>query len=47
LSMLRRVAKLLRAHVRVVFEPDDTPPGSRLGVSPSHYRRKRRLAKSS
>jgi transcriptional regulator with XRE-family HTH domain len=47
LSMLRRVAKLLRAHVRVVFEPDDTSPGSRLAEAPSPYRRKRRLAKSS
>ena len=47
LSMLRRVAKLLKARVRVVFEPDDTLPGSRLGETPPPYRKKRRLAKSS
>jgi transcriptional regulator with XRE-family HTH domain len=47
LSMLRRVAKLLRAKVRVVFEPDDTPPGSRLAESPPPYRGKRRAGKSS
>ena len=47
LSMLRRVAKLLRAKVRVVFELDDTQPGSRLEEFPPPYRRKRRLAKSS
>ncbi len=47
LSMLRRVAKLLRAHVRVVIEPDDRAPGSSLAESPPPYRRKRRLTKSS
>lgn len=47
LSMLRRVAKLLKARVRVIFEPDDTPPASRLVESPPPYRKKRRFAKSS
>jgi len=47
LSMLRRVAKLLRARVRVIFEQDDTPLGSHLAESPPPHRRKRRLVKSS
>ena len=47
LSMLRRVAKVLSAKVRVVLEPEDATQGSRLAESPPAYRRKRRLAKSS
>lgn len=47
LSMLRRVAKVLRAKVRVVFELEDKAPGSRLAESPPPYRGKRRPAKSS
>jgi transcriptional regulator with XRE-family HTH domain len=46
LSMLRRVAKVLSAKVRVVLEPVEATQGSRLAESPVPYRVKRRQAKS-
>ena len=46
LSMLRRVAKVLSAKVRVVLEPQDATPGSGLGASRTPYRVKRSPAKS-
>src|SRR5204863_5663620 len=41
LSMLRRVAKVLSAKVRVVFEPEAGTPAHRLAESPLPYRVKR------
>ena len=46
LSMLRRVAKVLRAKVRVVLEPEDATQGSRLAESRVLYRVRRSPAKS-
>ena len=46
LSMLRRVAKVLSARVRVVLEPKDEARGSRVAESPVPYRVKRKPAKS-
>jgi transcriptional regulator with XRE-family HTH domain len=45
LSMLRRVAKALKAKVRVVLEPERAQIGSRLGESSIPYRVKRPRAK--
>jgi transcriptional regulator with XRE-family HTH domain len=38
LSMLRRVARELRAHVRVVIEPDDAAATTRVAETPPRYR---------
>lgn len=46
LTMLRRVAKVLSAKVRVVLEPADEAAGSHLAESPVPYRVKRSPAKS-
>ena len=46
LSMLRRVAKVLSARVRVVLESEDEARASRVAESPFPYRVKRRPAKS-
>lgn len=46
LTMLRRVAKVLSAKVRVVLEPKDEAAGSHLAESPVSYRVKRSPAKS-
>ena len=46
LSMLRRVARVLSAKVRVVLEPEDEAQGSRLAEMPVPYRVKRSPAKS-
>ena len=46
LSMLRRVARVLSAKVRVVIESDGEAPRSRLAESPVPFRVKRRPAKS-
>ena len=46
LSMLRRVARVLRARVRVVIESDGKTPSSRPAKSAGSYRAKRRPAKS-
>jgi transcriptional regulator with XRE-family HTH domain len=46
LSMLRRVAKVLSAKVRVVLEPEEATQGSRLAEPPLPYRVKRSQAKS-
>lgn len=46
LAMLRRVAKVLRANVRVVLEPADAAQSSRVAESPAVYRVKRSPAKS-
>ena len=46
LSMLRRVAKVLSAKVRVVLEPEVEAQGSHLAESPISYRVKRGSAKS-
>src|SRR5207245_8199709 len=45
LSMLRRVAKVLSAKVRVVLEPADATTGSRVAESRVPYRVKRSPAK--
>ena len=45
LSMLRRVAKVLSAKVRVVFEPEDETQRSRLAQSRAPYRVRRTPAK--
>ena len=47
LSMLRRVAKVLCAKVRVVLEPEDATQGSRLAESPVPYQVKRSSAAKS
>jgi len=41
LSMLRRVARELRARVRVVIEPDEVVATSRVAEAPTLYRPKR------
>jgi transcriptional regulator with XRE-family HTH domain len=41
LSMLRRVAGVLHARVRVVFEPTETRSGMHVAESPASYRAKR------
>lgn len=41
LSMLRRVAKALHAHVRVIFEPDKNGSGMRVAEKPAVYGIKR------
>ena len=41
LSMLRRVARELRARVRVVIEPEKAVPTSRVAEAPPAYRSKR------
>ena len=46
LSMLRRVAKVLSAKVRVVLEPEDETQGNRLPESRVPYRVRRNPAKS-
>ncbi|MDN5942181.1 MAG: helix-turn-helix domain-containing protein [Nitrospira sp.] len=46
LSMLRRVARVLSAKVRVVLESEDEARGGRVAESSVHYRVKRKLAKS-
>jgi len=46
LAMLRRVAKVLSAKVRVVLEPENEATGSRLAESPVPYRVKRSPTKS-
>jgi transcriptional regulator with XRE-family HTH domain len=46
LSMLRRVAKVLSARVRVILEPEEEAAGSHLAESPVAYRVKRTPAKS-
>ena len=46
LSMLRRVASVLSAKVRVSIEPEDEAAGSHLAESPVPYRVKRSPAKS-
>ena len=47
LSMLRRVAKVLSAKVRVVFEPERDTRATRLEESPLPYRVKRALTRRS
>ncbi len=46
LTMLRRVAKVLSAKVRVILEPEGETTASRLSESPVPYRVKRSSAKS-
>jgi len=46
LRMLRRVARVLSARVRVVLEPEEETAGSHLAESPLPYRVKRSPAKS-
>jgi transcriptional regulator with XRE-family HTH domain len=46
LSMLRRVAKVLKARVRVVIEPDTGPQTSALAEAAVPYRVKRAAGKS-
>jgi transcriptional regulator with XRE-family HTH domain len=46
LSMLRRVAKVLSAKVRVILEPQGEAQGSHLAESPINYRARRSPAKS-
>jgi len=41
LSMLRRVAGVLHARVRIVFEPTETRSGMHVAESPAPYRGKR------
>lgn len=45
LSMLRRVAKVLHARVRVVLEPDNAGKATAMAESPTAYRAKRAAAK--
>jgi transcriptional regulator with XRE-family HTH domain len=45
LSMLRRVADVLRARVRVVIEPAATASGMNVAESPASYRAKRSTKK--
>src|SRR6266700_3931505 len=42
LSMLRRVARVLNAHVRVIFEPQAKVSANRVAERPARYRTKRR-----
>ena len=46
LSMLRRVARVLNAHVHVVFESRGKTSSSRTAEPPGRYRTKRRATKS-
>src|SRR5947207_3966938 len=46
LSMLRRVARVLNAHVRVVFEPGKKVTGNRVAERSARYRATRRTKKS-
>ena len=41
LRMLRRVADVLHARVRIVFEPTETKSGMHIAESPASYRTKR------
>jgi len=41
LSMLRRVARVLNAHVRVIFESKKKDPARRVAEQPARYRTKR------
>jgi len=45
LSMLRRVAGVLHARVRIVFEPAETRSGMHVAESPAPYRGKRNATK--
>ena len=45
-TMLRRVAKVLSARVRVILEPEEGAAGRHLAESPIRYRVKRSPAKS-
>jgi transcriptional regulator with XRE-family HTH domain len=45
LSTLRRVAKVLHARVRVVFEPEKKKAGLRVAEAPAVYRAKRATTK--
>lgn len=45
LTMLRRVAAVLRARVRVVFEPAEPKRGTLVAETPAPYRRQRSAAK--
>jgi len=45
LSMLRRVAGVLHARLRIVFEPAETRGGMQIAESPASYRAKRRTNK--
>jgi transcriptional regulator with XRE-family HTH domain len=45
LSMLRRVARVLHARVRIVFEPAETGNGMRITESAATYRTKRAITK--
>jgi transcriptional regulator with XRE-family HTH domain len=46
LSMLRRVARVLNAHVRVTFEAREKASTRRVAEQPERYRAKRRARKS-
>jgi transcriptional regulator with XRE-family HTH domain len=46
LSMLRRVARVLNAHVRVVFEAGRKTSSGRIAEPPGKYRARRRRKKS-
>ena len=46
LSMLRRVARVLNARVRVIFESKKTGSANRVAEQPARYRTKRRSKKS-
>jgi transcriptional regulator with XRE-family HTH domain len=46
LSMLRRVARVLNAHVRVSFEAREKASTRRVAEKPESYRAKRRVRKS-
>jgi transcriptional regulator with XRE-family HTH domain len=46
LSMLRRVAEVLHARVRVVFEPSESQRKAQVAESPASYRRRRAIKKS-
>src|SRR6059058_3868274 len=45
LSMLRRVARVLNAHVRVIFEPGKKVAGNRVAEQSARYRATRRTKK--
>lgn len=45
LSMLRRVARVLHARLRIVFEPAETRGGMQIAESPASYRAKHRTNK--
>ena len=46
LSMLRRVARVLNAHVRVAFEPRKKTATTRVAEAPGRYQAKRRAKKN-